>query len=132
MSVKTENINFSIINHTKGKLTSLPFVQYKNAILGENYNLVVNFVSDTEIKKLNKIYRNIDKPTDILSFPLTKDTGEIFISLKYANKKAPTFNRDNTNYLAFLVIHGLVHLKGFEHCSKMEEIEAEYQKIFGI
>jgi probable rRNA maturation factor len=132
MSVKTEIKNFSIINHLKGKLVSLPFSQYKNTILGKKYDLTINFISDKEIQKLNQIYRNINKPTDILSFPLNKNTGEIFICLKVAAKKAPCFNRTKTNYLAFLVIHGLVHLKGFEHSAKMERVEEKYRKNFDI
>ncbi|MFZ2038630.1 MAG: rRNA maturation RNase YbeY [Minisyncoccia bacterium] len=130
--MKTEINNFGLINHLKGKLESLPFAQYKNSILGTKYNLVINFVSKSAIQKLNKTYRNINKPTDILSFPLDKKTGEIFICQEYANKKAGLFKRKKKNYLAFLVIHGLVHLKGFEHCSKMERVEEKYRKLFGI
>lgn len=123
-------INFSI--NTKGRLSSLPFGQMKVAVLGTKYELVLNFVTAQKIQTLNRTYRDLDQPTDILSFPLSKNSGEIFICQTYANKKAVTFGRARENYLAFLVIHGLVHLKGFEHSSRMESIEAKYRQKFGI
>jgi probable rRNA maturation factor len=126
------NNNLSINNQTKGKLPSLPFDNLKCAVLGKDYELSLNFVSPNLIHRLNRSYRNIDKATDILSFPLEKNAGEIFICRSAANKKAPQFGRTKENYLAFLVIHGLVHLKGFEHSSKMESVENKYRKKFGI
>jgi probable rRNA maturation factor len=124
--------NFSLNNLTKGKLPSLPFANYKEAVLGADYDLTLNFVNSTTIHKLNRDYRDHDKVTDILSFPLTPKTGEIFICLTYANKKAKSFNRSSVNYLSFLVIHGLVHLKGFDHGDIMETEEKKYRKKFDI
>jgi len=123
-------INFSI--NTKGKLPSLPFGNMKVAVLGTKYDLVLNFIDAKKIQTLNRTYRHRDQPTDILSFPLSKNSGEVFICRKYADKKSVSFGRRPENYLAFLVIHGLVHLKGFEHSSRMESIEAKYRQKFGV
>lgn len=124
--------NFSIKNKTKGKLLSLPFVQLKESILGEKYDLSLTFISKKEIHSINKKYRNVDSPTDILSFPLDKKSGEIFICQEIAKKKAPSFERNYSNFLTFLFIHGLVHLKGYDHGDKMEKVEKKYRKIFNI
>lgn len=124
--------NFSIINETKGRLPSLPFEKIKNKILGRKYELDLVFVSDKKIHALNKTYRKVDKPTDILSFPIDKNHGEIFICEKIAKKKAEDFERGFENFIAFLFIHGNVHLLGYDHGNKMEVIETKFRKLFKI
>lgn len=124
--------SFSIINETKGKLPSLPFEKIKNKILGKKYELDLVFVSNKKIHALNKTYRKVDSPTDILSFPIDKNSGEIFICEKIAKKKAPDFEREYNNFLAFLFIHGNVHLLGYDHGKKMEVIETKFRKFFKI
>ena len=123
---------FSIINETKGKLPSLPFVQIKNKILGENYELDLIIVDEKKIYSLNKTYRNVNSSTDILSFPISENAGEIFICEKIAEKKAVDFERKYNNFIAFLFIHGCVHLLGHDHGDEMEKIETKYRKVFKI
>ncbi len=123
---------FSITNTTKGKLPSLPFARMKEAVLGKDYTLSLTIVDLATIHNLNRQYRGKDTPTDILSFPLDENSGEMFINLEETRKMAPDFDRGYENFLGFLFIHGLVHLKGFEHGSKMEHEEGKYRKIFGI
>jgi len=106
--------------------------QIKKAVLGSDYELSFSFVSSAEIKKLNQIYRNINKATDILSFPLSKTSGEILICKSEAKKEMVKFGRTYENFLTFLYIHGLVHLKGYDHGSKMEKVEEKYRKQFKI
>ena len=100
--------------------------------LGEKYDLSLTIVDVAEIKRLNFTYRNKNKPTDILSFPLEKNSGEIFICLSEAKKEAPKFDRDFDNFIGFLFIHGLMHLKGFDHSSTMESNERIFRKEFNI
>ncbi|MES2088101.1 MAG: rRNA maturation RNase YbeY [Patescibacteria group bacterium] len=104
----------------------------KNTVLGETYDLSIVFVTRAEIRKLNRIYRSIDKATDILSFPLSKSSGEIFINLDESKIEAKKFDREFENFLGFLLIHGLVHLKGMDHGSRMEALERKYRAEFGI
>ena len=85
-----------------------------------------------EIQKLNKEYREINKPTDILSFPLSDSFGEIYINPEMTKIEAKKFDRSYENFFAFLLIHGLVHLKGFDHGSTMEDMEIQYRKKFGV
>ena len=128
----SDDSNFCIIHKTKGRLPSLPFVQMKDAILGADYELSLVSIGSVASRKLNRTYRSIDKATDILSFPLDKTSGEIFINLKEAEKERHAFGRNLENFIGFLFIHGLVHLKGYEHGSRMEELEATFRKQFGI
>ena len=123
---------FSIINETKDKLPSLSFVQIKNKILGKKYELDLIFVGNKKIYALNKTYRKVDSPTDILSFPIDKNSGEIIICPKIAKNKAIDFQRKYNNFIAFLFIHGCVHLLGYDHGNKMEKAEKKYRKIFKI
>ena len=108
------------------------FDQIKKATLGEKYELSLVFVSAKKIQELNKTYRNINMPTDILSFPLSKTSGEILICKTETKKMMREFNRSYDNFLAFLFIHGCVHLMGYDHGAKMEKVEEKFRKIFNI
>ena len=110
----------------------MAFAAIKAASLGKSYSLSLNFVSPAEIKKLNLIYRNIKTPTDILSFPLSKKEGEIYICLSEARKEMKKFDRTFTNFIAFLFIHGCVHLMGRDHGAIMEGIEKKLRAKFGV
>ena len=124
------DLNTSILNKTKGKLPRLPFVQLKNQILGEKFEASIVFVTPHESHKLNLTYRQKDKPTNVLSFPLSKTSGEIFIDTKTSTKDAPNFEMSPSKFLLFLVIHAMLHLKGYEHGSTMERQEKKFLKIF--
>ncbi len=126
------NDAFTITNTTKGKPPRLPFVDMKNAVLGEDYSLELTFCSPKQIQELNKRYRNIDKPTDILSFPLSEKEGEMFICLSESRKEAKKFEREFENFIGFLFIHGLTHLKGLDHGSTMERTERAIRLKFHI
>lgn len=104
----------------------------KKKILGTSYKLSVVFVPQAESRKINKSYRNKDYPTDILAFPLSKKEGEIVICLPIAKKKAKEFGKTESDYLHFLFIHGLLHLKGMRHGSTMEAKEQAFCRFFGI
>ena len=128
-------MSFSITNKTKGSLKifkGLPFAQMKEAILGKEYELSLVIVTSKEMAKLNLVYRNKVGSTDILSFPIDKDSGEIFISLKESKSEAKKFDRIFENFLQFLFIHGCTHLKGMTHGSRMEREERKYRKIFNV
>ena len=124
--------NFSLTHTTKGKLPSLPFVLFKNKVLGKKYDLSVVFVGEKKIHSLNREYRKINSPTDILSFSLSKNSGEIFICEKAAKRKAKEFEMTYGAFLPFLFIHGLVHLLGYDHGNAMENKEKIYRKYFKI
>ena len=104
----------------------------KKAVLGSKYELSLVFCPAKKIQNLNKTYRKINKPTDILSFPLSKTSGEIFICKSETRKMMAEFDRPYQNFLTFLFIHGCVHLKGYDHSPKMEKVEQKFRKQFGV
>lgn len=104
--------NFSITNQTKRAVPKAPFEKLKDKVLGKSYELSLVFVGDKLSHKLNFLYRGKDKPTNVLSFPLSKSSGEIFIDLSFKEHS-----------VIFLFIHGLLHLKGMQHGATMEREE---------
>ena|SRR3989338_744415 len=131
MSLETES-NCTITNLTKSKLPRLPFLSMKEVVLGNTYNLSLVFAYGNLLKMLNRTYRNRNTVCDILSFPLSESAGEIFISLNQAQKEAKKFGRNFENFVGFLFIHGLAHLEGLEHGSRMEAREKKFRRKFGI
>ncbi|CAN5127714.1 rRNA maturation RNase YbeY [soil metagenome] len=123
---------FSITNTTKGKLPKLPFLAIKEACVGKAYTLSLVFIGSTRSRSLNKIHRGKDAPTNILSFELSKNSGEIFIDLPLSKKQSKKFERKEDNFLQFLFIHGLFHLKGMAHGDTMEKAEQKVRSKFKI
>jgi probable rRNA maturation factor len=94
-------------------------------------------VNDEEIQKINKESRGVDKATDVLSFPLedfiNTPLGTIVISLDQALSKAKELGHSVEDEIALLFIHGLLHLKGYDHESddgQMRELERELIERF--
>lgn len=123
---------FSLSSTVKKTVPKQPFSAMKNTVLGKEYSLSLVFIGSTRSRTLNKKYKNKDKPTNILSFPLSDSEGEILIDLTQARKDARLFDRDITNFIGFLFIHGLFHLKGSKHGSTMEGKEEVVRKTFNI
>lgn len=122
----------SITKTTKGKLPRLPFLNMKNAVLGRSYELSVVFVGDRRSRTLNETYRKKSYVPNVLSFPLSKSEGEIFINPHQARRDAHSFGMSHTTCLAFLLIHGMLHLKGLPHGSTMGKLEQNYLKRFRL
>jgi len=125
---------FSITLLLKGNLPirGLPFKRIKDAVLGKDYRLSLVIIGDARSKELNRAFRKKNVPTDILSFPLTEKSGEIFLNPVAAKREAVKFGRTEKNFLQFLFIHGLLHLEGLKHGSTMEREESKFRKRFGI
>ncbi len=127
------------------KRTILKIFKICERVLKEDFKDVyvsINFVSDKEIQKLNREFRNIDKVTDVLSFPnLNKSSneklkkfskfadfdtnllflGDIVISKNVAKKQAREYGHSLKREVCFLALHGFLHLLGFDHIKEEEE-----------
>jgi probable rRNA maturation factor len=110
----------------------VPFSKIKDAVLGREYELSLAFIAPRKMRELNCAYRGMDAPTDILSFPLSKTSGEIFLCMSEAAKKAPLFNMTSRQYLGYMFIHGLLHLEGLDHGRTMSRLERKFSKAFGF
>ncbi|MEA2715670.1 MAG: putative rRNA maturation factor [Candidatus Parcubacteria bacterium] len=114
------------------KFRSIKFPAIKEAVLGKAYRLTLIFAPTEIMKKWNRIYRGKNTATDILSFPISTRQGEIYICPTEARKEAKKYDRPLANFIAFLFIHGLMHLKGYRHGATMEGIETKIRGKFGI
>ena len=132
MSASVNKDNFTLIQETRELVPRVSFVEIKNEILGKKYSLNLIITTPERIKELNTIYRNKEHATDILSFPLSENEGEIYICLEETRKMAPDFDRSFENFFAFLFIHGCTHLKGHDHGAIMEGIEANIRRKFNV
>lgn len=106
-------------------------------LTAKDFELIIT--NNEEIQILNKEHRNIDKATDVLSFPMEFDMpnmplGSIVISLDYVEEKASEYSHSKEDELTLLFIHGLLHLMGFdhevdngEHRQKEEELIKKYK-----
>ncbi|NLW24100.1 MAG: rRNA maturation RNase YbeY [Clostridia bacterium] len=92
------------------------------------------FVDDQEIRNLNKTYRGLDAPTDVLSFPMYEREdlleisdeevillGDIVISLETASRQAQEYGHSLEREVAYLMVHGLLHLLGYDHLVEEEK-----------
>ncbi len=104
------------------------FEKIKNDILGKDYSLSIAFVPVKKSHEINKKYRKKDKPTNVLSFPLQKNAGELILCKEVIQKEAKDLGKTYKKWELFLVIHGMLHLKGMAHSSKMEQAEEFYYK----
>ena len=118
-----EASNLDIINLTKGALPRVPFVKIKESTLPKKYELSITFVTPAKIKTLSQLYKGDDTHRDILSFPLSDTSGEIILNPSEIKKSAKNFDHTYQEHLKFLVIHGMLHLAGMRHGSKMESEE---------
>ena len=125
-------MSFEFQNNTKSSLPQreLFFVKIKEEILKKDYDLSFVLVGDKKSKELNLKYRNGNYIPNVLSFPIDKNTGEIFINPNQAKKECAKFDMTYKNFLVYLFIHGCLHLKGLDHGKKMDVLEAKYLKAF--
>ena len=106
------------------------FSKIKDEILGKNYELSIAYVSEKKSQELNKKWRGKDKATNVLSFALSKNSGELVLCKPVIKREAKDFGKTPGEFLGFLVIHGMLHLKGHEHSSTMEKLEEKYDKKY--
>ena len=108
-----------------------------DAIGKHGSSATIAFVSDKSIRKLNQQFRQIDKATDVLSFPADEVTnlGDIAISLDRAAEQAKDNDLTLENEIAQLILHGLLHLSGYDHETdngEMNRLELRLRRKLGI
>jgi len=113
---------FSITNKTRATLPLVPFKKIKEAVLGKRHELSLVFVGPTESRAITKKTKHKDKVSNVLAFPLSKTVGEIII--------CPSGKGEYT--VAYLFIHGLLHIKGHEHSDTMDDAEERLLARFNI
>jgi len=91
----------------------------------------ITLVDDKQIHKLNKQYRNIDRPTNVLSFELGDDVllGDIFISLDTVAREAKDAGISIEEHTAHMIVHGMLHLQGFDHITDKQAKVMESREV---
>jgi len=108
-----------------------------DAIGNSGSSATIAFVSDSSIRKLNQQFRGVDKATDVLSFPADEphNLGDVAISVETAAKQAKENGLQFENEIAQLILHGLLHLSGYDHETdngQMNRLELRLRKKLGI
>ena len=104
---------------------SVDYLKLENVL----FNVII--IDNKEIHEINKTYRGIDRPTDVISFALEDDDtfieteerilGDIYISIDKAKEQALEYGHSLLRELCFLSIHGLLHLLGYDHMTEEDE-----------
>ena len=129
-----------ITTHRLKKITNnvLKLVLEEKGRIGAEVSIV--FVDDGEMRNLNRNFRGINKSTDVLAFPMNDGKfaninpqllGDVVISVPMARKQGEANGHSMERELSILLIHGVLHLLGYDHQSAreeatMQELESEY------
>lgn len=122
-------------------------VRLAAAKVGELYGLddaevSLTLTDNSYIHELNKRYRGIDRSTDVLSFALNESEepeiadarvnvlGDIVISVERAKEQAADYGHSLKRELAFLTVHGMLHLLGYDHMEEADRLEMEEEQRF--
>ncbi len=102
---------------------------FDNVVNDKIFSII--FVDDEKIHQINKEYRNVDRVTDVISFALCDDDeleeefscelGDIFIDIEQAIRQANEYGHSIEREIAFLAVHGYLHLCGYDHMTKEDE-----------
>lgn len=136
-------INFEKVRRRYRKLIKLVFDEAISSTGNDYKHLIVtvSFAKKDEIRNLNRIYRNVDRATDVLSFPMLDIVypqkirdymteispdgslylGDIVICKKIAKKQAKEYGHSKKREISFLALHGLLHLLGYDHIQPDDE-----------
>ncbi|HEV3245295.1 MAG TPA: rRNA maturation RNase YbeY [Candidatus Paceibacterota bacterium] len=118
----------SIKKTTRGPVPRLPFERMAKQILGSGYELSLVICGDSLAQRMNQTYRKKSYKPNVLSFPISKSEGEIFLNVQCAKREAKRYGTTFPKRLALLFIHGCFHLKGLKHGTKMEASEQKVLK----
>ncbi|MDW5300347.1 MAG: rRNA maturation RNase YbeY [Sedimentibacter sp.] len=95
-----------------------------------NFEVSVSFVTNEEIRELNRDYRNVDSETDVLSFPMDDDDfngviilGDIVLSTQRIIEQANEFGHSLEREMLYLTVHSMLHLLGYDHMTNAEKEE---------
>ena len=137
-------LNGYFYNHEKLKVSIAVDEFSKKFNISKNFYFTVHSINEDESKKINKKTFNKNFPTDVLSFPLynnldsinnldenmSEDMGDMFVCRNVIKKNAKIYNKDFSEELQYIVIHGLLHLIGYSHKKndKLKIYESELMK----
>ncbi len=141
----TIRLDVQIVSQNTDIPDEADFKNWANAVPSKEVSSAcLRIVDESEAKSLNQQYRNIDKATNVLSFPAEIPTqiginflGDIVICAQLVNREAQEQGKEFMSHWAHLLVHGLLHLQGFDHeenksADKMEALEIEILQNLNI
>ena len=140
----TSNTNENI--DMNDKLYDVVKAVLDNEGLSMDYEVSITFVDKDEIHKLNREYRKVDRPTDVLSFPMNEEfliegvdsmLGDIVICMDIAKDQAKEYGHSLDREIMYLTCHSMLHLLGYDHIEEddkkiMRGKEKEVMKNLGV
>lgn len=127
--------------------TEEQIIQWLNVILPQfmdNAEITIRIVDDQESQQLNNTYRHKDKPTNVLSFPFESPIeievpllGDLIICKQVVESEAKEQHKSLTSHWAHMIVHGCLHLLGYDHildeeAEEMENIEIDIMQQLGF
>ena len=120
------------VRHTTQNTVRLPFERLARSILPPGYSLSLVLCGDTLSRRLNREHRGKSYTPNVLSFPISKTEGEIFINVRVASREARRYSVPVKARIAHLFVHGCAHLRGLPHGKAMDALEARALRAAGI
>lgn len=130
-------LKINLVNHYDDSLKPYKKTIVKVLKMGMNvlhlrrFHIInIILVNNDEIHEINRTYRQIDRPTDVISFENDEPNGElgdVFISIDKAKEQAITYGHSFERELAFLTVHGFLHCNGYDHLNEEDE-----KTMFGL
>lgn len=119
-SVRSPGIRFTRVKRAVEQVCGR--LSYKDA------SIAVHFVGERRMRRLNRTYRGFDRPTDVLSFSLREgeehqgenDWGDIFLCVPYIRRQAKRFDVSYEEECLRMLVHGVLHLAGFDHQTRRQ------------
>ncbi len=121
-----------IRNTTRSSSPRVPFEHIAREILGKEYSLSLVICADRLSRRMNRVYRKKTYAPNVLSFPISKTEGEIFLNIRKAEREAKQFDMPVLKRIAHLFVHGCFHLKGYDHSDTMDALEIRVLKKFDL
>ena len=125
--------------HKRKQLTIKQCEEWLSLVAKNQSKITLRIIDENESKRLNKQFRNKSTPTNILSFLMLEDPieGDLVLCHPVIKKEAKAQNKKILNHYAHLIIHGYLHLLGYDHqnnadADKMENIERKILSKFNI
>ena len=145
IEMRTVLPDFSLSGDTMKKIAALLHYAAKQEKVPGVYTVTVGFTDDLGIRRFNRRFRQLDRATDVLSFPMTDgreewqaqngallpgldrpSLGDILISLEHCAAQAEEYGHSFEREICFLALHGFLHLLGYDHIEEADRLEMEY------
>jgi rRNA maturation RNase YbeY len=127
-------MNLEIFNETNTETPEINFLELKNKILGENFDLTISFLLPKNSQKINKKQRKQSYVPNTLSFKYSPTSGEIIMTPEIIEGEDYTLADENivlyTEKILYLTIHSMLHLTDLDHGDEMERLEVKYFKLY--